>query len=468
MPLNRLLADLEQELSGVRMEFQETTHSLDRSTLDLSLLGSEIESLQDNSTYLSNLLGDYLRKLESRLHVAELHRYEELLEAAKLAPENAKLSQQEIYAAQLAMVSISLDRLNEALGGSKFEGRVAADCVLEPGSFVMLGPAVLFLADEGEAVGTAEQRLGSLEPTLIEFTDPEDSLAAKALVRQGVGLFPLDPSLGNAHELQSAKLGPLEEFEKGGVVMYAIAALAAAALLVALLKWLGMAFLRLPSRNRVQVLLEAVKQGDEELAAERVRRIKGPMGRMLTAGVKHMRESRELVEEVMYESVLTTRLRLQRFLPFVAVSAAAAPLLGLLGTVTGIIKTFQLITVFGSGDVKSLSGGISEALITTKYGLIVAIPSLLIHAFLSRKAKGVIGRMETEAVAFANEISRLREDRVKRWRTAQSPEADAPASPDPDLVRTQVKEILNDILGPLVAESAGSESLAQSGNAYPG
>jgi biopolymer transport protein ExbB len=155
-------------------------------------------------------------------------------------------------------------------------------------------------------------------------------------------------------------------------------------------------------------------------------------------------------------------------LPFVAVSAAAAPLLGLLGTVTGIIKTFQLITVFGSGDVKSLSGGISEALITTKYGLIVAIPSLLIHAFLSRKAKGVIGRMETEAVAFANEISRLREDRVKRWRTAQSPEADAPASPDPDLVRTQVKEILNDILGPLVAESAGSESLAQSGNAYPG
>jgi cytochrome bd-type quinol oxidase subunit 1 len=108
----------------------------------------------------------------------------------------------------------------------------------------------------------------------------------------------------------------------------------------------------------------------------------------------------------MYEVMLTRRLKLERMLPFISICAASAPLLGLLGTVTGIINTFKLITVFGSGDVKTLSGGISEALITTECGLIVAIPSLLLHAFLSRKARGIISSMETASVAFVNQVSR--------------------------------------------------------------
>jgi hypothetical protein len=126
----------------------------------------------------------------------------------------------------------------------------------------------------------------------------------------------------------------------------------------------------------------------------------------------------------MYETVLATRLRLQRMLPFIAICAASAPLLGLLGTVTGIINTFKLITVFGSGDVKTLSGGISEALITTEFGLIVAIPSLLLHAFLSRKARSVIDQMEKAAVAFVNRVVKARQERVVK--TAPPAEAQAP------------------------------------------
>jgi hypothetical protein len=127
---------------------------------------------------------------------------------------------------------------------------------------------------------------------------------------------------------------------------------------------------------------------------------------MLSVGVEHIREPRELVEEVMYEKILTTKLQLQRWLPFVAISASSAPLLGLLGTVTGIINTFKMITVLGSGDVKALSGGISEALITTEWGLIVAIPSLLLHAFLSRKARGMIDQMEKAAISLINQIAK--------------------------------------------------------------
>jgi biopolymer transport protein ExbB len=129
---------------------------------------------------------------------------------------------------------------------------------------------------------------------------------------------------------------------------------------------------------------------------------------MLGIGVEHLHETKELIEEVMFERLLDTRFRLNRALPFIAVGAACAPLLGLLGTVTGIISTFKLLTVFGSGDIKMLSAGISEALITTECGLYVAIPSLLSHAFLSRKAKSVTDKMERQAIAFMAGVTKFR------------------------------------------------------------
>ena len=198
----------------------------------------------------------------------------------------------------------------------------------------------------------------------------------------------------------------LEHIKKGGVVMYPILGLAGAALLVALFKWLGLLFTRNPSQKRIRLLLGAVAGNDGEAAKEHASKVGGPTGKMLSDGVNHLGEPRSLIEEIMYERVLATRLKLQRLLPFIAICAASAPLLGLLGTVTGIINTFKLITVFGSGDVKTLSGGISEALITTEFGLIVAIPSLLLHAFLSRKARGVVDGMEKAAVSFINQIAK--------------------------------------------------------------
>ena len=191
---------------------------------------------------------------------------------------------------------------------------------------------------------------------------------------------------------------------KGGPVMWPIFALAGAALLVVLAKWLSMAFVRRPQRKALERLLEAVRSGQQSAAVDQAEAVGGPAGAMLKAGAEHLGEPRELVEEVMFEQVLQTRLRLNGWLPFVAICATSAPLLGLLGTVTGIMNTFTLMTVYGTGDPKTLSSGISEALITTEYGLIVAIPSLLLHAFLSRRAKGIVDDMEKAAVAFLNQV----------------------------------------------------------------
>jgi biopolymer transport protein ExbB len=104
----------------------------------------------------------------------------------------------------------------------------------------------------------------------------------------------------------------------------------------------------------------------------------------------------------MHEQILSQIPALEKNLPVLAVSAAVLPLLGLLGTVTGMVHTFDLMAIFGTGKVNLLSGGISEALITTEFGLITAIPALLVHAYLSKRVKTVVHTMEQTAIAFVN------------------------------------------------------------------
>jgi len=432
VPLNKELSDLEAELVDVRREYQQTSRLLDSRTLDLSNLRAEIKSRHEEAAYLSNLLGEYIRNFESRLHIAELQRYRQALEAAKLAAENSTLSDQEVYEQQAELLGVSLDRLEEALGGTWFDGTaVDSNGTVKPGTFVLIGPVALFQSADKTSIGTVEQRLGSLEPAVVGFADPADAVAASKVISESKGFLPLDPTLGNAHKIEKTQETLLSHIQKGGPVMYPIFGLAGAALLVALFKWLSMAFLRTPSRKRIRQLLEAIAEHKSaDTVLQRAKAVKGPVGKMLYAGAEHLKQPRELIEEVMYEKVLATRLKLERFLPFVAISAASAPLLGLLGTVTGIINTFKLITVFGSGDVKTLSGGISEALITTEFGLIVAIPSLLIHAFLSRKARGVVNQMEKAAVALVNQIGKTpyRRDNAKDRAVGQSAGAVGEAS----------------------------------------
>jgi biopolymer transport protein ExbB len=457
-PLSQRLNELQSELSGVRQSFQQTTRLLDTRTLDLSNLKSEIKQREDQSTYLTGLFSEYTREFSSRLHRAESDRYAEVLEAAELAPENSGLSEAELDAIQLALVNASLDRIDEALGGTRFLGSALDEKgEVHRGTFALLGPVAYFSTPAGDVVGAAEQRINSLEPAAIPFKDPLNTEATIKLVRDGQGFFPLDATMGKAHKMEATEDTILDEVRKGGVVMYPIFGMAALALLLAVIKWLSMLLLRKPSKRKINALLQAVGDGDEELAVAKARAIRGPVGRMLTAGAEHLREPRELIEEVMYEVMLTTRLKLQGFLPFIAICAASAPLLGLLGTVTGIIKTFKMITVFGSGDVRTLSDGISEALITTKFGLVVAIPSLLLHAFLSRKARGVVGNMETSAVAFVNQVSRSQPEKPAQAFAPSSGAAHASAAPNPDQVRDQVNSILNELLAPIVQQGEHSD-----------
>jgi biopolymer transport protein ExbB len=131
-----------------------------------------------------------------------------------------------------------------------------------------------------------------------------------------------------------------------------------------------------------------------------------PVVNVIRNGIQARHEDRETLESVLQESILRELPRLERGVSVMAVLGAIAPLLGLLGTVTGMITTFQVITLYGTGDPKLMSSGISEALVATKWGLCVAVPTMLIHTLLSRRVHGVVSDMEEKAVTLSNTIQK--------------------------------------------------------------
>lgn len=130
-----------------------------------------------------------------------------------------------------------------------------------------------------------------------------------------------------------------------------------------------------------------------------------PLGQILAAGLMNRQESREIVKESIEDTGRHVVHELERYLNPLGTIAAISPLLGLLGTVIGMVKVFAAITASGVGNPSVLAGGISEALITTAAGLTVAIPSLMGYRYLRGRIDGLVVRMEKEAMKFLEALS---------------------------------------------------------------
>lgn len=130
-----------------------------------------------------------------------------------------------------------------------------------------------------------------------------------------------------------------------------------------------------------------------------------PLGRVLKVAEENKNVDTETLELKMEEAVLKERPAIESSLPILKIIAALGPLLGLLGTVTGMITTFQAITIFGAGDPKNMAGGISAALVTTVQGLVVAIPVVLMHTLVSGRARAVIHVIDEQATGIVAENS---------------------------------------------------------------
>jgi len=408
IPLSKDVYQLESRVLELRQEQQRLLKLRDSRSIDLSSLQKQVASLEGQDEFVNSRLNEFVREFEGRLDISELPRYEALTAAAKLADQNANLDAEGKRTTQLAVVSAALQRLDTQIGGEVYPGEaLGPDGVLTSGKFIALGPTVYYVSDDGEVIGLVESQLNAADPVVVELPGGFDSEIAD-IAASGSGRLPFDATLGKALKKEKARKSLLAHIDDGGVVGYVIILLGASAALLTAFKFREISSFEVATPNQVDDILDELSKGNEESAEWHAKRIDGISGEMLQAGVAHAHDKRGLLEELLFEKVLKARPPIERFLPFIAITAAASPLLGLLGTVIGMIKTFQLITIFGTGDAKSLSSGISEALVTTALGLIVAIPMLILHGALQRMAKQKIGMLEQLSVAFVNGVSAIR------------------------------------------------------------
>jgi biopolymer transport protein ExbB len=179
-----------------------------------------------------------------------------------------------------------------------------------------------------------------------------------------------------------------ERWHQGRQVGYIITAIGAFAVLVALWRFLVLTFI-------------SAKIGSQ-LKSKEIN-TNNPLGRILSVAEDNKTSDTESLELKMGEAILKESPKIQSGLSLLKIIAMVAPLLGLLGTVTGMIIVFQAITIYGAGDPKAMAGGISSALVTTVLGLVVAIPTLLLHTMLYGKAKKLLHILEEQSTGIVAE-----------------------------------------------------------------
>ncbi|WP_020398136.1 MotA/TolQ/ExbB proton channel family protein [Kordiimonas gwangyangensis] len=237
---------------------------------------------------------------------------------------------------------------------------------------LMSGDKYYTLNNDGSVSELQRQPSSRFTSTVSEFTSANSGLV-------GVGI---DPTRGQLLNLEVEKPTIEERLDQGGVIGYITLALGAVGVLMAVVQWLYLMVVK--GKVRRQIQSDTVKTDN-------------PLGRVLAVYENNKNVDVETLELKLDEAILKETPALERFLVLIKLISAVAPLFGLLGTVTGMIETFQAITLFGTGDPTMMASGISAALMTTVEGLVVAIPTLLLHAFVAGASKSVIHVLEEQS-----------------------------------------------------------------------
>ncbi len=215
--------------------------------------------------------------------------------------------------------------------------------------------------------------------------------AALADATSGLSQFGIDPTGPTGGSFLAAIIDTptLEErWHQGGYVGYAITAVGVFAFLLAIVRVIMLTMMGAAVNSQL-------KSGEAK--------DNNPLGRVLLVSQENPNIDTETLELKMAEAVLRETPKLESGLTLLKIIAAVAPLMGLLGTVTGMIITFQAITIFGAGDPKAMAGGISSALITTVLGLLVAIPTVLLHTVVNGRAQKIIHILNEQATGIVAE-----------------------------------------------------------------
>jgi biopolymer transport protein ExbB len=265
------------------------------------------------------------------------------------------------------------------------DGKRSTREVIRVGGFNAISDGKYLVFKSGKLQELPRQPAGTYLGTVEPFESATSGLAKLAI----------DPSRGAILQVLIEVPDAAERVEQGGIVGYAIITLGLLAGVLAIVRW----FIVVNAGRKVAT------QTRSDVASR-----DNPLGRVLGIYEDNPNVDLQTLELKLDESIMRETSTLERLLWAVRVVSVVAPLMGLLGTVTGMIQTFQAITLFGTGDPKMMASGISEALVTTMLGLIVAIPLVLLHAMVSNSSKSVIQILEQQAAGLIARKAEQEED----------------------------------------------------------
>lgn len=234
-----------------------------------------------------------------------------------------------------------------------------------------------FLPESGRLIELPRQPAIRYRQLLSDFNEEN--------IGSGILTLPIDPTRGALLTLLTRTPTFIEKIQLGGWIGYLILTLGAIGLLIVIERFITLMWIAKKMQKQTNAIDVPVKDN--------------PLGRLLQTYVDHASHEAEALMLKLEERIRQEAPKLNRGMATLVILASITPLLGLLGTVTGMIATFQSITLFGTGDPKMMSGGISQALVTTELGLAVAIPILLFHTLLASKSRRLINTLDKQSAA---------------------------------------------------------------------
>jgi len=362
----------EARSQALEKEYQEKEVTIAELTEALDLRMGNLGELFGVTRQIS---GDTRGNVEASITTAQFgNERVEFLEELGKSKELPSIGELERLWAEMVHEMVEQGKIVEFEADVYTAGGIEKRQVTRAGVFSVISDGQYLLWDPNEQ---QLQELSRQPPT--RFVDTIDDYVGSAAPLMGLAV---DPSRGSLLAVLIETRGLVERLPEGGPVGYSVIGLGILAGLLGIYK---MIVLVITGRK-----VESQKKNS--------RPDKGnPLGRILAVAADNPDADREQLELMLDEVVLRESSKLESLVWLVRIVSVVAPLMGLLGTVTGMIKTFQSITLFGAGDPRMMAGGISEALVTTMLGLVTAIPLVLMHAALANNTKKIVDTLDEQS-----------------------------------------------------------------------
>jgi biopolymer transport protein ExbB len=399
-PMLQALHAAEERIVAAQAEISQIELGQEEAQARRRELLKERDAVQKNFHYLSTLAHDAAVATNDGLVAGEEQlagdKWKRIVQQFDEAP---KVSAERATSDALDAI---VDRIERSLGGYRLPGRaiVANSNEVVDGTFAFAGPDAFFSTLDRKVSGVVRVREGSIYPFLYPVNDwnPAD---AKAFFDGQPGMMVADTTGGKALRLAETKGTVIEHIRRGGLVSFAILFVGLLSLALIGNKTYDLLKLRVDEPEHVEAFLRKLRQASTKGRSGLLPSLRSATRDLFSTGIEYWEVPRQQLEEHLWAVLMRIRLHYERRLPLLAVIAVAAPLMGLLGTVTGMVRTFALITVFGTGNAGKLASGISEVLVATELGLMVAIPSLVAHGFLANRIQKKLSLLERYALLFS-------------------------------------------------------------------